>query len=175
MPQHDIPSLVAWAKQQVEFWCEEAAASTDEGQDATAAREQAACAWTPDDDGVYHTACGHVFFFDTGTIADNKQKFCGYCGGSLVEVRGAESQDMTPVVNELLQKMQAGHGIEGPHDVEALITQLREESDRALLRCCCEALACPCVTTSSVLRNSAAALELFDRKAKGDLLPEGGK
>lgn len=42
MPQHDIPSLIAWAKQQVEFWCEEAAASTDEGLDATTAREQAA-------------------------------------------------------------------------------------------------------------------------------------
>ncbi|MCR4374192.1 MAG: hypothetical protein NUW22_05025 [Acidobacteria bacterium] len=41
------------------------------------------CAWAVDDDGIYHTGCGHAWFFDTGTPAENQQQFCGYCGGAL--------------------------------------------------------------------------------------------
>lgn len=42
------------------------------------------CRWTPDDDGVYQTDCGHSFCFDTDGPIENKQRFCGYCGGVLV-------------------------------------------------------------------------------------------
>ncbi len=42
-----------------------------------------ACEWIVDDDGLWSTACGNEFFFDSGTPAENKQKFCGYCGRTL--------------------------------------------------------------------------------------------
>lgn len=45
---------------------------------------RAACAWTQDADGIYHTGCGNAWFFDTGTVAENKAKFCLYCGGDLI-------------------------------------------------------------------------------------------
>lgn len=43
------------------------------------------CDWRMDDDGVYQTACGNAFFFETGTATENKMRFCGYCGKSLVD------------------------------------------------------------------------------------------
>jgi hypothetical protein len=43
------------------------------------------CAWTPDDDGIYQTGCGHSFTFDTDGPTENHQHFCGYCGKSLVD------------------------------------------------------------------------------------------
>lgn len=42
------------------------------------------CEWTPDDDLVHHTGCGHAFVFDSGTPEENSAKFCQYCGGNLV-------------------------------------------------------------------------------------------
>ena len=44
------------------------------------------CGWYEDEDAIWHTACGHQWFFDSGTPEDNGQKFCGYCGRSLVVV-----------------------------------------------------------------------------------------
>ena len=43
------------------------------------------CSWEEDDDGCYSTACGHRFTFNEGGPADNGQKFCGYCGGTIDE------------------------------------------------------------------------------------------
>jgi hypothetical protein len=43
------------------------------------------CTWTPDDDGIFHTSCGHSFTFEDGGPVENQQKFCGYCGANLVE------------------------------------------------------------------------------------------
>jgi len=33
-----------------------------------------------------HTSCGNTWQFETGTPEDNKQQFCGYCGGKLLVV-----------------------------------------------------------------------------------------
>ena len=45
------------------------------------------CLWTPDEDGVFDTACGGRWFFDTGTPAENKARFCMYCGAPLLDSR----------------------------------------------------------------------------------------
>lgn len=42
------------------------------------------CHWTQDEDGIYHTGCGNAFTFDSGTAAENRAKFCQYCGGDLI-------------------------------------------------------------------------------------------
>ena len=56
--------------------------------DAAAAELRKTCAWTPDDDGIFHTGCGHSFYFDgSGGPVEHGQKFCGYCGGNLEEVK----------------------------------------------------------------------------------------
>lgn len=52
------------------------------------------CAWTEDDDGVWQTGCGNAFFFDTDGPIENKQKFCGYCGGELKAKRVEVSSRM---------------------------------------------------------------------------------
>ncbi len=41
------------------------------------------CQWTPDEDDVYQTSCGHAFMFNTGNPASNGAKFCCYCGAAL--------------------------------------------------------------------------------------------
>lgn len=46
------------------------------------------CAWTPDEDGVWETGCGHRWEFTTGGPRDNHCTFCPYCGGRLVVVSG---------------------------------------------------------------------------------------
>lgn len=48
------------------------------------------CIWTEDEDGPWHTECGHSFEFIEGTPFENKQRFCGYCGGQLREMRIGE-------------------------------------------------------------------------------------
>lgn len=49
------------------------------------------CRWTPpsaedDDIDAWRTGCGHAWQFIDGGPAENQQRFCGYCGGALVEV-----------------------------------------------------------------------------------------
>lgn len=44
------------------------------------------CEWKQDEDGIYHTGCGNAFYFDNGTLKENKQKFCGYCGKMIEEM-----------------------------------------------------------------------------------------
>lgn len=56
-------------------------AESGQSFDQSAIRET--CAWEQDEDGNYHTGCGHIFFFDTGTAEENEAKFCLYCGGHL--------------------------------------------------------------------------------------------
>ena len=56
-----------------------------------------ACQWSLNDiggDSVWETQCGHAFEFTTDGPAENGFRFCGYCGGPLVEVR--TSTDDTP-------------------------------------------------------------------------------
>ena len=56
-----------------------------DAQVARAAREQVPpCIWTEDEDGIYHTSCGHAFELMSGE-APSRQGivFCPYCGGSL--------------------------------------------------------------------------------------------
>ena len=44
------------------------------------------CAWRQDEyTGAYHTACGHMWQFTEGDIADNDTRYCPYCGGLIVE------------------------------------------------------------------------------------------
>lgn len=44
------------------------------------------CVWREDEDGIHHTGCGEMFCFD-GPLVDHKQRFCGYCGAAIREVR----------------------------------------------------------------------------------------
>jgi hypothetical protein len=55
--------------------CPEALAPPDDG-----------CVWTlEDEDGsAYQTSCGEMFEFNDGGPAENKAKFCQYCGKALV-------------------------------------------------------------------------------------------
>ena len=43
------------------------------------------CAWTQDEDGHYHTDCGHAFVFTDGAPTDNGFLFCGYCGAPILD------------------------------------------------------------------------------------------
>ena len=56
-------------------------------------RRRSDCAWTQDSDGLYNTGCGHVWFFDSGTAAENEAKFCVYCGGNLKANEYVEEPD----------------------------------------------------------------------------------
>ena len=39
------------------------------------------CEWTKDEDAVYHTKCGHQFYFDdSSAIEENHHVWCQYCG-----------------------------------------------------------------------------------------------
>ena len=55
------------------------------------------CRWSIDDiggDSVYETQCGHSFYFDDASGAEeNGFRFCAYCGGKLVEVKTSEATD----------------------------------------------------------------------------------
>lgn len=55
------------------------------------------CHWSIDDfggDSVYETQCGHSFYFDDASGADeNDFRFCAYCGGKLVEVKTSDEKD----------------------------------------------------------------------------------
>lgn len=47
------------------------------------------CLWKFDDlDGIYESACGKNFFFETGTVEENGFKFCPFCGRELETDRG---------------------------------------------------------------------------------------
>jgi hypothetical protein len=50
--------------------------------------KQATCVWSLADDDASHweTGCGHAFSFNEDGPVENQQKFCGYCGGTLVPV-----------------------------------------------------------------------------------------
>lgn len=56
-----------------------------ESEFATKTRSPSKCCWEKDEDGIYHTACGDAFFFDTGTWAENGCVFCTYCGRKIEE------------------------------------------------------------------------------------------
>ena len=43
------------------------------------------CSWTPDDEGVYETQCGHTFVFIDGGCSENNANYCQYCGGKVIE------------------------------------------------------------------------------------------
>ena len=41
------------------------------------------CIWTPDEDGIYDTGCGHKYELMRGTPTDNHMNYCTYCGKQL--------------------------------------------------------------------------------------------
>lgn len=41
------------------------------------------CHWNQDDDGNWHTDCDNMHIFIDGTPAENKHRFCAYCGRRL--------------------------------------------------------------------------------------------
>lgn len=53
------------------------------------------CHWRVDHDTpeVYETLCGNIFHLIDGNPADNKMKFCPFCGGRLVDESSSESVD----------------------------------------------------------------------------------
>ncbi len=61
----------------------DAAAACLSGADALA-REKQTCAWTEDEDGVWHTGCGTAWCSEVGGApADHKMRFCYHCGVTL--------------------------------------------------------------------------------------------
>ena len=60
------------------------------------------CAWTEQDEGEYYsTSCGHDFFLDSGTPADNGMRFCPMCGKTLVCTSGEEPEEAGDVQEQL--------------------------------------------------------------------------
>ena len=45
------------------------------------------CEWKEDKDGVYFTECNNAFFFDSDGVAENKGKYCFYCGKVIKEIK----------------------------------------------------------------------------------------
>jgi hypothetical protein len=45
-----------------------------------AALKTRTCAWVKDDDGIWQTACGNEFWFDTDGPTKNGFAYCPYCG-----------------------------------------------------------------------------------------------
>ena len=46
----------------------------------------AECIWRDSEgDGNWDTSCGNLYFFVEGGPTENGQRFCGYCGGRLIE------------------------------------------------------------------------------------------
>lgn len=45
--------------------------------------QAAPCRWREDENGAYDTECGGKFELTEGTPADNKMRFCPYCGKRL--------------------------------------------------------------------------------------------
>ena len=43
------------------------------------------CAWECGGEGNWETGCGGTFILNEGTPADNRMKFCCYCGKPLKE------------------------------------------------------------------------------------------
>lgn len=42
------------------------------------------CAWTEDEDGVWHTGCGTAWCSESGGApADHRMRFCYHCGATL--------------------------------------------------------------------------------------------
>jgi len=53
-------------------------------------QEQKFCNWEEDEIGVWHTECGELHSLIDGSPADNKMRFCCYCGGKLAQCSYAE-------------------------------------------------------------------------------------
>lgn len=51
------------------------------------ARQDEYCRWREDVEGggaVWETDCNNAFYIEAGTPADNRMRFCPYCGRTLV-------------------------------------------------------------------------------------------
>lgn len=49
------------------------------------------CEWTYDDTlDRYDTSCNHAYCFSDGGVSENGQKYCGYCGKPITEVKEVE-------------------------------------------------------------------------------------
>ena len=51
------------------------------------------CEWSEDADGIWHTSCGHAWFFDTGTPEENEARWCIYCGAPLKPLHCGPGED----------------------------------------------------------------------------------
>jgi hypothetical protein len=43
------------------------------------------CVWSYNSDGFYDTACVNAFMLESGSLKENKFKFCPYCGKRIKE------------------------------------------------------------------------------------------
>lgn len=57
------------------------------------ANSVARCEWIEDENGTWDTGCGNAFQITDGTPAENRFKFCAYCGGALVELQYRALED----------------------------------------------------------------------------------
>jgi hypothetical protein len=53
---------------------------------------QEPCKWEQDEDGNYHTGCGCRFWFEEDTATENKIKYCGFCGHTILDVPYTEPE-----------------------------------------------------------------------------------
>jgi hypothetical protein len=65
----------------------------DHSHDGLSTEVERTCTWTEDiEDGNFWTTCGETWEFIDGNIADNRVKFCHYCGGHVVPVYAIAEQ-----------------------------------------------------------------------------------
>jgi len=51
------------------------------------------CRWTEDEEGDWHTQCDEAFVFIEGGPVENRQRYCGYCGGTIIVVPYVEPKE----------------------------------------------------------------------------------
>jgi len=56
--------------------------------------ESKTCEWENEDGECdYKTQCGNRYMFLEGTPKDNEQKYCGYCGGVIIDITGTAPKE----------------------------------------------------------------------------------
>lgn len=91
---HALPAEFRWS----ELWAVMCLAANTGSSKALQSqdREDAFCVWhnDPETDSTWETGCGNLFILNDGTPAENRMRFCCYCGRPLVtDVVTAEDDD----------------------------------------------------------------------------------
>lgn len=56
--------------------------------------QRASCEWVEDNDGVWETSCGSVWYFDSGGLpSEHHAQFCMFCGRKIDETPAGDADD----------------------------------------------------------------------------------